>query len=112
MDTDTTSLSIYCAPDAETFAATFRDLSEHSTILMEASTCLQRKRFLCDFGSLNEPTVLFGAAIDQEYGEDDLQNLAQSVIDFYLQESEKNNAAEKPQDDGCTGDCGNCDGGC
>ena len=118
MGADTTSLAIYCAPDAETFSATCKDLAEQSTVLFEASNCIDGQEIpfvLC--GSLNEPTVLFGSALDRDYSQDDLQDLAQNVIEFYMQELAKSNPPKSASSDACDcdgiscGDC-NCGGGC
>jgi hypothetical protein len=108
MAAPTTPVALYCAPDLTTFQRTAVDLDDSGVLLLEASTIFANTEvpfLVC--GNLEEPTILFGTPLDQEHDEDDLQDLAQSIMDFHFSEVAK---TKQPKQDGNTG-CA-CPGGC
>jgi len=87
MTPDITPVSLFCAPDEATFAATCADLRNEDAVLFEAATVLgdQAVPFvIC--GEPLQPTILLGAPLDQQLADQQLQQFAQSIIDFHRSE--------------------------
>ena len=81
-------ISLYCAPNLETFTQTVTDLRSATGILQEAAIAVQGKEVafvLC--GKSPDFTVVFAEQIDQQMSEDDLQLLAQGIVDYYHSQS-------------------------
>ncbi|TVR16801.1 MAG: hypothetical protein EA401_00985 [Planctomycetota bacterium] len=83
-------VSIYCAPSLDVFAQTVSDLRAEQSILQEAAIAVQGEEVafaLC--GTSPDFTVVFAAPINERMEDDDLQLLAQGVVDYYHSEIAK-----------------------